>query len=277
MLDEWAARDDLYLVGHVGLTLYATFFAISLYRTLAVLPLVEWKHPKVAFHCSFTLSFFMESLYFLGFSLEGRFTLWSYSFHIIGLLFYMLGYSAVIFLWAETLTFGGKPNQVPKYCIIFMIGLHAVAAVIEIGGLIASDGYDDFVDSYPAISVVFLVVHSSTLLLLTIGMLIYGIKLQRNLNANTMWLQSDKSIKLMILAKINILLVVCTICYILRLVTLAVLFIDMVFGDENTDDFPVLGWYILSQFLPTLVPVSTPTNTFLMAAIIACMLCRFKL
>jgi hypothetical protein len=185
-----------------------------------------------------------------------RFTIWSYVFHIMGLLFYLLAYSTVILLWSETLTFGGKPNLVPRYCIIFAVALHCVAAMLVIGGLLASDGYDDFADTYPIINISFLVIHSTTFLFLTSGMLLYGVKLQRNLNANTMWLQSENSKKLIILAKINILLLVCTLCYALRVVSLSVLFMDMVFGDEKTDSFPVLAWYIISQWVPTLVPVS---------------------
>lgn len=185
-----------------------------------------------------------------------RFTIWAYVFHVVGLLFYLLAYSAVILLWAETLTFGGKSNPVPRLCITFAIVLHCVAAILVIGGLFASDGYDDFVDTYPIINIVFLVIHSTTFLFLTCGMLIYGIKLQRNLNANTMWLQSENSEKLIILAKINILLFVCTLCYALRVAALTVLFMDMVFGAEKTDALPELGWYIISQWFPTLVPVS---------------------
>ena len=141
-------------------------------------------------------------------------------------------------------------------CIIFAVALHCVAAMLVIGGLLASDGYDDFADTYPIINISFLVIHSTTFLFLTSGMLLYGVKLQRNLNANTMWLQSENSKKLIILAKINILLLVCTLCYALRVVSLSVLFMDMVFGDEKTDSFPVLAWYIISQWVPTLVPVS---------------------
>lgn len=175
---------------------------------------------------------------------------------MVGLLFYLLAYSTVILLWSETLTFGGKPNPVPRFCIMFAIVLHCIAAILVVGGLLASDGYDDFMDTYPVISIVFLVIHSTTFLFLTCGMLVYGVKLQRNLNANTMWLQSENSEKLIILVKINTLLFVCTLCYALRVGSLSVLFIDMVFGDKKTDEFPVLAWYIISQWVPTLIPVS---------------------
>lgn len=255
MIDDWTGKDDLHLVGYVGISLYLTFFAVSIYRTFYILPHVDVKHPKFAFHCSFSASFFLEFFYFLGFAVEGRVSLWSFCFHIAGLICYLLGYSSVILLWAETLTFGGKPNPLPKYCIIFSIGIHGIAAMIEIGVLISSDGYDDFLDTYPIISIVFLVVHSTTFLLLTGGMLLYGIKLQINLNANTMWLQSENSKKLIILAKINILLLVCTICYALRVVTLALLFGDMALGNNSTSGIPELAWFVLSQFIPTLVPV----------------------
>ena len=70
MIDEWAAKDNLHVVGYVGIALYMIFFSVSVLRTVAVLPHVDVKHPKFAFHCAFTASFFFEMFYYLGFVVE---------------------------------------------------------------------------------------------------------------------------------------------------------------------------------------------------------------
>lgn len=73
MIEDWAAKDNLHVVGYVGLSLYLTFFTATLCRTVAVMPRVNIKHPKFAFHCALTASFFFELWYFLGFAVEGRY------------------------------------------------------------------------------------------------------------------------------------------------------------------------------------------------------------
>ncbi len=59
----------------------------------------------------------------------------------------------------------------------------------------------------------------------------------------------------MILARVNILIFVCTVCYALRLVALGILFSDLVFDTKETDRVPAVGWFFISQWAPTLIPV----------------------
>lgn len=248
-------RDDLFLVGYIGVSLLASLFFLSAYRTAVALPLVSYPHPKFVFHISLTACLFMETFYYLGFALEGSFTRWAQVIRAISLLLYLLAYSTVILLWSKTLTFRSKPNPVPKYCVMGILAIHCISALLVIGGLCASSGYDDFNDNYKSLTISFVFIQSMSFFLLALGMLMYGVKLQCNLRDNTMWLQSEPSKKLMILVKINTLLLVCTLCYALRVATMATYFMDIINDTSRVDNSSTIVWFTLSQWVPMLLPV----------------------
>ena len=121
--------------------------------------------------------------------------------------------------------------------------------------LLDVSGYDDFNDNYKSLTISFVFIQSMSFFLLALGMLMYGVKLQCNLRDNTMWLQSEPSKKLMILVKINTLLLVCTLCYALRVATMATYFMDIINDTSRVDNSSTIVWFTLSQWVPMLLPV----------------------
>lgn len=101
--------------------------------------------------------------------------------------------------------------------------------------------------------------HSACLMLLSMSMLFYGIKLQLKLVKSTVKSAPGKTTKLAIILRINGMLAVCNICFFLRVVVLGILCSDILLSRNFTDhQISTYGWYIMSNWIPTLIPVRVP-------------------
>lgn len=101
------------------------------------------------------------------------------------------------------------------------------------------------------------VVNGVSLLILCIGMLIYGtlLKLRLDLSLHDLLLRGSQVLventkRIYLLRRIIIILGICTTCFLLRVVCLGVLLFDVIDHHHATDSIPLVLWYTLSQWIP---------------------------
>lgn len=103
--------------------------------------------------------------------------------------------------------------------------------------------------------------HSVCLMLLAFSMLWYGINLQLKLASSTVKSATGKNTKLAIILRINGMLSICNVCFFLRIIALGLLCYDVLMDATYTDDNLLgIGWYLMSNWIPTLIPVSYYSN-----------------
>lgn len=123
--------------------------------------------------------------------------------------------------------------------------------------LVISPTFDDFQEKYWYINLLVILMHSVCLMLLAFSMLWYGINLQLKLARSTVKSASGKNSKLAIILRINGMLTVCNVCFFLRIIALSILCNDVIMGTTFTDDhILVIGWFLMSNWIPTLIPVN---------------------
>lgn len=119
-----------------------------------------------------------------------------------------------------------------------------------------SHSFWSYQDDYWYINLSTTLMHSLCLMLLSVSMLFYGIKLQLQLARSTVKSAPGKTTKLSIILRINGMLTVCTVCFFLRVIVLGILCSDIILDTTYTDNkISTIAWYTMSNWIPTLIPV----------------------
>ena len=92
-------------------------------------------------------------------------------------------------------------------------------------------------------------------MLLTCGMLWYGVRLQQKLNGGIITNPVERAKKIDIVFRINAVLLICNICFFLRVMALMGVVTEIMWGTNYTHAAGVLGWFAFSMWVPTLIPV----------------------
>lgn len=131
--------------------------------------------------------------------------------------------------------------------ILFLIGM--------------SHGYEDFA-SHDIVSVITISMHVLSLLAFTIILLIYGVhiknKLSQSYGGQTMD-QHDLKRKLALILRINYVLNICCLCYLIRVILLCWVIYDTIQFESDsrglTGHIPLVLWFFLTGWIPTVGPV----------------------
>lgn len=118
-----------------------------------------------------------------------------------------------------------------------------------------SNSVSQYERDYNGVNLALVLIHSLSLLSLSLWMTAYGIRLQRKLTAHSVWGPAEKKKRLNILLRLNSVLFACTLCYSLRVFALGILSYDLASDSVKTDEFNNFGWFFLSQWIPTIIPV----------------------
>lgn len=126
-----------------------------------------------------------------------------------------------------------------------------------------SDDMREFSNNYAAINILLIIVYSFTIVMLTSGMIWYGSRLLKQLKLTTLLHSNDRNNddiktenqkKIEIIIRINMVYMGCNICYIVRVAALIVLGVNLILG--RTLQIGIFTWFLLSNWIPTIVPVS---------------------
>ena len=170
-----------------------------------------------------------------------------YLLHEIALFFNLCAFNVVIQFWTKTLPFSRSSNN---YIKIFAIALIIINSILLLLSVIITVIYGLHCDTSICNNVFIaeLSVDGFSLLLLSTYMLVLGMQLQSRIG-----LQNGKSLVI----KINIVLMLITFCYILRVV-FEVYIICVTFNHTNTDLNVIynneLLWFICSKWIPFIIP-----------------------
>ena len=117
--------------------------------------------------------------------------------------------------------------------------------------------YDEYLSKSKAYETI-VVVNGLSLLILCVGMLIYGfiLKIRLDLSLNDLLLRGSHLIlenntkRIYLLRRILIILGICTTCFLLRVICLGLVLYDVIGHHHLTDTVPSVVWYTLSQWIP---------------------------
>jgi hypothetical protein len=122
-----------------------------------------------------------------------------------------------------------------------------------------SHGYEEFA-SHDLISIITITMHVVSLLAFTIILLVYGMHIKHKLSQGQTMDQVDLNRKLTIILRINSVLNICCLCYLIRVILLCWVIYDTIQFEADsggvTGHIPLVLWFFLTGWIPTVGPVS---------------------
>ena len=176
----------------------------------------------------------------------------------MGVFAFVCAYSIVILFWAKTLNFGGDYDLVFNI-IAFAIFANFVGEILVVIPIViyTGNGLIRDVHLYDVGLIVVWSINIVTLLSYSIWMFGYGVRLQIRLAHQLSWDSENFLKKITELLRINGVLTICTICYIIRCVCVFIVINGLT--KKPMVDIPqakYFVWYIVSQWIPNVIPVS---------------------
>ena len=132
-----------------------------------------------------------------------------------------------------------------------------------------SKSYNEY-SHLDVLSVTTISIHVISLLAFTISLLIYGFHIKNKLSQShgrQTISENDLKTKLQIILRINYVLNICCVCYLIRVTLLCwVIYDTLQYKNENgvTDKIPLLLWFALTGWVPTVGPVSYYLSFYLL-------------
>ena len=203
----------------------------------------------------------------------GSVTAFGYCFHVVAVFFETAAFLAVVLYWSLALSFFGKFEHLLLFNQILLLQLAAVSIACII--ILCVYGFDN-THANRFLGLIALDI-AITLFFSAVWILVYGLWLQWRLHNHTKVVltnavpddhsvgssgtadrsgASDK--RSLPLTRINIVLVVCVVCYFFRAFTSTMVFLwDMHVVRNQLGWLTALGWYICTEWVAELFPVST--------------------
>lgn len=290
--------------GIISTIIFGVMFIVSTWRLFgAALGWYDTLHRffnhKIIFHTVYSLYTLLEALYAVSLILHQTIAQWGYTLHIIALLLNLALFLMLINVWGILLHDEKKTRNVA----FLLISVNLVSMLWAIIDLHSSDGIADFLTN-PAYMVL-VCANGFAMFTLCILIMIYGYQLQETLRVSPKLLDSmteeEISIKLLLLRRIKVVLLVSkrshssdlpatvqsffqhcigltsillhstqvfTVCYFCRVFTLLVIII----GDNTVGSganyvltMPGLLWFLISWWLPNILPVGYFLNTHVLS------------
>jgi hypothetical protein len=204
----------------------------------------------------------------------------------------VVAFSIVLYNWSRIFVSKNYHFQISKVILVGFICVNIIATIAGVIDLcklsnskfpilIISLGIIGSYFKYVAESQtyeVIVITNSVSLLLLCITMISYGYVVKNKLDVSLrdiFLLQDDQTLienskKLALLRRILSLLSICAMCFLIRVVCLCGVLYDVsTTGTDITDQIPLVVWFILSSWVPTIIPVSMFLFIFLSLDVIS--------
>ncbi|CAM9739510.1 unnamed protein product [Phaeothamnion confervicola] len=273
-----------------GALLYIVFLAIVAVRLAPFLrgqpskiTLSSTDGIKFVFHLLLLVAAFLELVNYSATAIEGHGTREGYSCHLLALWLQLLAFSTVIVLWSKTLrpqpagaaarrgaaTAGaaagvdapGRPpagscrERMRTNSAAITVGM-LDAAVLALTLVVIITHNANKASSYPYILLSLL--HGLVLFALASWLVVYGLRLQKRVMDHPRWEPLDSGSRLRILLRINGVLIVCAICFLLRVaMLLSTLFMS---SNKRMEELSGFAFEALARWVPTLLPAIALTH-----------------
>ncbi|CAM9186311.1 unnamed protein product [Sphacelaria rigidula] len=252
----------------VGIILYSMFFLLVCWRVKPFFGrhegLSQTDRLKLGFHACLLGSALLELAHYAIALAKHRSVLSEFACHLVALWLSLVAFSLVIVLWSNTLTpprraasstaLLGVGEKLGRCCSFrlsgttkFVVAIDAVVAVTTVVVL-----WTGVVPAYSRPYLILVVAHSVTLFLLASWLVLYGVRLQRRVMGHPRWEPLDRRQRLKILCRINGVLVVCAVCFLIRVAVLSsALFVR---SRHRAEEMNRLLFELLSKWVSGLVP-----------------------
>lgn len=123
--------------------------------------------------------------------------------------------------------------------------------------IVTEKSFSQVVEDYSGVLILNFLVISISVLLTSFWMLSYGVRIYTRLRvaASSMELTAESAMAFSAMRRVNAVLFVLVLCSALRIGTLIVVMMDLVGHYSFEDKIGNIFWFILSNWIPTLVPV----------------------
>jgi hypothetical protein len=120
---------------------------------------------------------------------------------------------------------------------------------------VSSKDFDHFYHHFEVVNFLLILTFCLTNIFFTLGMLRYGLRIQEKVKSSPISSPADQERREQIILRINIVLAVCAFCFSLRLIALGALSFSLLNNTDPLSGIGLLGWFLVSYWIPFLVPV----------------------
>ena len=246
------------VAGSWGVGIHGTFLLIVLWRTAVlfrgspkVLPLTT----KKCFHFLLAAFVALEIPYYALLIADRDYSRTGYLCHLLALWCDLAAFSCVIILWARTLSMVRNTRGVVRWVVAADV-FNALCTVACAAALFLSEDLNDFQSRGSWAYLALYTVYAVTLFLYSLWLVYYGLLLQARLTSHPNWEMRDRMRRIRILLRINGVLIVCAVCFFLRIIMVTVLLAAQLRAStaEGWENISDVQWLVLSSWIPTLVP-----------------------
>lgn len=251
------AERAYYIAGIVSVILYGSFFIWSLWRCYVAFPRFKrsFENKKMIIHATLTCFGFCQTIYGVSFIQHKRDTVWGYSFHMIGQFSVLTSFALIPLIWTKILSYGGNYRAVRIHIAVVLVS-NFVITMIQIGLLIKTNDVYDSGLFEEMVTILRALIISLSLLSFSVWLLAYGVRIYMFLSSSKV--RSNDIIRnerRKAIQRVIFVVLACSVCYMLRAFCVTLITYDYFRNEYYTEIwFSHLGWYLCSQWIPTLIP-----------------------
>ena len=176
-------------------------------------------------------------------------------------------------LWARFLTFGDNNTILRSFywMILILNGAVTIASIsvsrkyslfflclflkIILFLLVSENSFEDVGTHYEIVLLVDFMVVAFSMLVISFWMLLYGARIYMRLRSSNITITKERASAFKALRRVNVVLAILVACSLLSIASLSVLMVDIILNTKYQERLGIFGWFIVSNWIPTLVPV----------------------
>lgn len=121
---------------------------------------------------------------------------------------------------------------------------------------VSSKDFKHFYHHFEVVNFLLILTFCITNIFFTLGMLRYGISLQKRVKRSPITCLADQQRREQIIRRINVVLIVCATCFSLRLIALGALSYSLLNDTDPLSGIGLVGWFTVSYWIPFILPVT---------------------
>jgi len=252
-------------IGITGTFLFAVMLAIISWRICVFYFLQDTQHAplptsttftaKLCFHIFLFMAALLDLCYYIPLSRE-LVSAGFYSAHLMAQWAELAAFSMIVILWARVLNAPRGKDSVVTYVVALDAFTLIYTLIVICLAIVVQQNGDQWVTSSNQPFVFFFFVQAVALFACCLALLYHGISLQYLVRNHPRWDPIRRGRRLRTVLRINITLMACTVCFLLRVVLLLARFIQAESHQQArfSDPATLINWYIWCNWVPYCLP-----------------------